>query len=134
VRALLLPLGGETYAIPAGTACEVVADPRPTPVPTAPGALLGLLNVRGQIVPLFDAGSLVGAVPSTAGGYAVVVETSRGRGALVASGLPSVAELGDPVASAELPGTTTVHRLADRLITVLDPEAVFGSGARPART
>jgi chemotaxis signal transduction protein len=126
VRALLVPAGGDTYALPVETAREVVAGPQPTPVPTAPGSLVGLLNVRGRIVPLFDIGSLVGAPPAPSCDYAVIIGTSRGSGALVATGLPWVAELGDPVAAAELPGATTVHRLADRLVTLLDPEAVLG--------
>ena len=127
MRALLLPVGRDTYAIPVDAAREVVGDPRATPVPTAPRALLGLLNVRGEIVPLFDTRSLLEAVPSPSCAYAVVVESSRGHGALAATGLPVVAELGDPVASAELPGATTVHRVDDRLVTLLDVEGVFGA-------
>jgi chemotaxis signal transduction protein len=137
MHALLLPAGGDTYAIPVEAAREVVAGPRPMPVPTAPRSLVGLLNVRGRIVPLFDTGSLVGAPPAASCDYAVVVGTSRGPGALVATGLPWVADLGDPVASAEVPGATTVHRLDDRLVTALDLETVLGpdglTGARPAR-
>lgn len=126
MRALLLPLGRDTFAVPLDAAREVVSGPRPTPLPTGPGSLVGLLNVRGQIVPLFDAGRLVGALPAPSCEHAVVVETSRGRAALVATALPEVAELGDPVAAAEVAGATTVHRVGDRLVTLLDLETALG--------
>lgn len=137
MRALLLPAGGDTYALPVEATREVVAGPQPAPVPTAPGSLVGLLNVRGRIVPLFDIGSLVGLPPAPSCDYAVVVGISGGSAALVATALPWVAELGDAVAAAELPGAASVHRLGDRLVTLLDPEAVLGAagaaGPRPAR-
>ena len=63
MRALLVRLGEDSYAIPMTAAREVVAAPDVAVVPSAPPSVLGLCNVRGEIIPVFDAGALLG-VPS----------------------------------------------------------------------
>jgi purine-binding chemotaxis protein CheW len=118
-------MGQDTYAVPVAAAREVVSDPRPTPVPTAPLCVRGLLNVRGEIVPLIDVGMLLGAAAAESPGYAVIVDTRGGRGALAATALPEVGELGDPVAASELAGAIAVHRCGDRLVTLLDLESAL---------
>ncbi|HEY2703605.1 MAG TPA: chemotaxis protein CheW [Candidatus Dormibacteraeota bacterium] len=130
MRALLVPLGDDVYAVPVAAAREVVSDPHPTPVPTAPAWIRGLLNVRGDIVPLLDLGVLLGAAPAGSWTYAVVVDTASGRGALVATALPEVGELAEVVAAPELPGALAVHRCGARLVTLLDLDTVLD----PART
>jgi purine-binding chemotaxis protein CheW len=127
VRALLLPLGEDTYALPVDAAREVVSDPRPVPLPGAPGCVRGLINVRGEIVPLLDLGILLGASPAASAGYAVVVDAPAGRGALAATALPEVAELGDQVAAGEIAGVLSVHRAGNRLVTLLDLHVTLDS-------
>jgi chemotaxis signal transduction protein len=125
VRALLVSLGQDTYAVPVDAAREVVSAPRPTVLPAAPGCVRGLLNVRGEIVPLVDLGILLGASPAPSCDYAVVVDTAAGRGALIATALPEVGELGETVAAAELHGAVAVHRAGERLVTLLDLEVAL---------
>ena len=60
VRALLMPVGPDWYAIATESVREVVARPMLTAVPTGPDALVGLFNLRGEIVPLFDTAALLG--------------------------------------------------------------------------
>lgn len=51
---LVLRLGEERYAFPVCVVREIVA-PRPiTPVPRAPSVVLGVMNLRGRIVPVID--------------------------------------------------------------------------------
>jgi purine-binding chemotaxis protein CheW len=125
VRALLVPVGDDTYAVPVAAAREVVSEPRPTPVPTAPECVRGLLNVRGEIVPLLDLGALLGAAPTPSCAYAVVVDSAAGRGALAATALPEVGELAEVVATPELHGALAVHRSGARLVTLLDLDSVL---------
>lgn len=40
--------------VPAGMHSELVEDTRIYPLPTAPGWFLGLINLRGTLVPVFD--------------------------------------------------------------------------------
>lgn len=57
----LLPLRiGETWiAIPALTAAEIVQETKPLPLPRAPGHIPGIVNLRGQAIPLLDLGRLL---------------------------------------------------------------------------
>ena len=77
VQAVLLPVGDDIYALPVDWVREVVAAPPVTRLVTAPSVVLGLFNLRGEIVPLLDIAALlsIGKVRTTA--FAVVV-SSRG--------------------------------------------------------
>lgn len=44
----------EQYALPIDSVREVLKIPRITPVPQMPGFTLGVINIRGSIVPVFD--------------------------------------------------------------------------------
>ena len=50
MRVLLLPVGDEVYAVDLASLRSVVGDPDVFVIPTAPPAILGALNVRGEIV------------------------------------------------------------------------------------
>lgn len=46
---------GETWiAIPALSAAEIVAEQTPLPLPRAPAHIPGIVNLRGQAIPLLD--------------------------------------------------------------------------------
>jgi purine-binding chemotaxis protein CheW len=51
---LALRLGGETYGIPLTHVREILIPPAVTPVPRAPYDVLGIINVRGQLVTVID--------------------------------------------------------------------------------
>jgi|CXWL01.1.fsa_nt_gi purine-binding chemotaxis protein CheW len=53
-RFLAFRLEDETYAIPVETVREVVRVPPLTPVPRAPTNLLGVMNLRGEVLPVYD--------------------------------------------------------------------------------
>lgn len=129
MQALLLPVGPEWYAVDTAFAREVVADPLVVPLPTAPPSVLGVFNLRGEIIPLFDAGALLGVGGSGDHPYAVVVDTALGLAALAAHAVPEVAELGGQTGGADLPGAVSTHAAGDRLAVLLDVDAVLA----PAR-
>ena len=120
MRAFLLPLGEETYALQMSAVREVVPRPPLTLLPTAPPSVLGLFNVRGEILPLLDTASLLdlGSLDSTT--YAVVVETPDGPAGLAASGLPSVAELGESMPAGETPAAIGTYAVNGGLAVLLD--------------
>jgi purine-binding chemotaxis protein CheW len=60
-------LGREHYAIETRFVCEVMAVSPLTKLPGAPAPLRGVLNLRGEILPVFDLGWL-GAATEAAGG------------------------------------------------------------------
>lgn len=120
MRVLLLPVGDDWYAVPLETVREVVDAPRLTPVPTAPPAVLGVLNVRGRVIPVLDTAALLdlGTLP---GAPAVaVVETDRGPAGLATSASPVADRLGDDLGPSGLAAGVRRRRSAEGVATLLD--------------
>lgn len=129
MRALLLRIGDDTYAVPMQTAREVVAAPVVTKLPTAPASVLGVCNVRGEIIPVFDTGVLLGVRSMSTFGAVAVIETALGPAGLAMSDIGASVELGEQVAATETPGTAGAHVLGSGLAVLVDTEALLA----PAR-
>lgn len=127
MRALLLTLGDDHYAVDVAEAREVVAAPDITAVPTAPPTVLGVFNLRGEIVPVFDTGRLLGLGPMASVEYAAIVETSLGPAALATTSMGETAELGDAAGTSDAPGTAGAFDAGSRLAVLLDVEALLAS-------
>lgn len=55
---LLCDIGRQRIALPLEAVVEVVAATAPTPVPGAPAAVLGVLRLRNEVVPVIDLGAV----------------------------------------------------------------------------
>ena len=53
-------LGGEAYAVPVEHVIEVAELGTLSPVPGAHGSVLGVRNLRGEVLPVFDLASVLG--------------------------------------------------------------------------
>jgi purine-binding chemotaxis protein CheW len=60
VRACVFTLAGEPFAVALDTAREILTIEECTPVPLAPAAVLGVVNLRGTLVPVVDVRPLLG--------------------------------------------------------------------------
>ena len=60
-RFLTFRVGGELYALPANQVAEVIRLPAVARVPQAPKGLLGLANLRGNVLPVASVRGLMGA-------------------------------------------------------------------------
>ncbi len=112
-------------ALPLSAAREIVARPIVTPLPTAPPAVLGLFDLRGEIVPLFDVAVLLDA-GSVTPDYAAVVECEQGLAGIAASGPLATVTLSDELEPSSHPfvlGTVALPGEAD--VTVLDLDALL---------
>jgi len=125
VEALLLRVGGDLYALPVEWAREVVAAPAVTPLATAPPVLLGLFNLRGQIVPLLDTAALLGTGTGETTSFVVVVAAPAGLAGLATSALPRREILDTPAGPSELPATSGLYRLGHEVAALLDPAALL---------
>jgi chemotaxis signal transduction protein len=123
---VMFAIGEDRYAIATSAVREVVSDPRPTRLPTAPAMLLGAFNLRGEVVPLFDTAALLGIGMLIGAPVAVVVNTASGPAGLAVSGLPKVVGLDNEVGRSELHGTRGVYVVDDAIAILLDVEALFG--------
>ena len=53
-RICLFKIGVDTYAIPVDVLTEILISQKIFPVPTTPSHVLGVINLRGNIVPIVD--------------------------------------------------------------------------------
>lgn len=131
--ALLLPVATDTYALALESVREVAVEPRVTSLPTAPPVVLGVFNLRGEIVPLFDTGRLLGLRPLERASYAVLVETAHGVAGLAATGMPLTVRLSESVGRSDMEATTETFLVGDRHLAVALDVATLLSPARVAR-
>lgn len=128
MKALVLPLGEEHYAFPLVSVRQVLSSPRVTRLPGADASVLGLVNVRGEIVPLFDLAVLAGVGKTRSCAFAILVTTTQGAAALGVEEMPVSTEIDESLASNGDPGTARVYPVDDRLVTVLEVESLLVTG------
>lgn len=107
----------------------VIAEPRASLLPTAPEPVLGLLNVRGEIMPMLDIAALLGTGRTELKLFAAVVEVAAGFAALATSGPPLARPLGPQLSRSDHPAAGSVHDQDGRLATLLDLEALLNMRA-----
>ena len=125
VQAVLLPVGQDVYAVLVDWVREVVTAPPLTPLVTGPGLVLGLFNLRGEIVPLLDTAALLGISPVGTAAFAVVVRSQLGLAGLTATAFPHRALLGPPSGPSDLPGTAGTYQLGRQVAVLLDPATLL---------
>jgi purine-binding chemotaxis protein CheW len=124
MRALLMPLGDEWYALEAERVKEVVAEPRPTRLPGVQSAVLGVVNLRGEIVPLIDTAAILALEVDAPTAFSVVVHSMDGLVALTATGMPEVVTLDEELGRSELQGSGNRYRFGSRLVVALDVDEI----------
>lgn len=133
-RLLLFRVGGQSCALHMEHIREVERLGRVTAVPGAPGFVKGLIQLRGEILPLLDLGALLGLAGEPAmAGRLIVAQAGPAEPpvALMVEELNGLAPLREEsVAPARQPGLyrgSIEHR--GRQVLWLDPAAVFGTEA-----
>jgi purine-binding chemotaxis protein CheW len=125
VDAVLVPVGDDLYAVPIGWVREVVTKPLLTELVTAPPTVLGLFNLRGEIVPLLDTAAMLALGRGGAVSFAVVLHTHLGPVGLSATAVPERTLLDDLMGPSELPGSAGRYRVGRRVAVLLDVEALL---------
>lgn len=133
MRALLIPVGRDWYAVELRTIREVLEPRRITRLPDTPVEVLGLVNMRGEVVPVLDTGLLLGLDPVGREPAAIVVaSTGRGPAGLAASAVPVADQLGEDLGASTLAAGSQRRRASVGPVTVIDLEAVISAGALAA--
>lgn len=115
---------------------EIVAMPAITPIVGATAHSLGVVNLRGQVIPVLDLPSIVGCKPKTGLNIMLVTEFARTTQAFAVESVEDIVRLDwNQVISAESSGAghnlvTSIARLdgntdGTRLAQVLDVEAIL---------
>jgi purine-binding chemotaxis protein CheW len=131
-------VGGSFFGIDVLNVQEVLRFQRMTKVPLAPSVIVGLINLRGQIVPGIDMRRRLHLAPRTDEEYPMnlVVRTDDGAVSLLVDEIGDVLEL-EPSAFEHTPANVAanvrdmirgVYKLRSRLLLVLDTEKTVDIG------
>ncbi len=136
-------LGNEEYAVAIERVREVMRSPPITEVPRAPAPVLGVVTVRGEVVPVFDPRRRLGlaGVPAGERSRIVIVDAGEGPCGLLVDRVASVVRLrpgsieqppqGLSAVSAE--SLAGIGREGDRMFMVLDLGVLLRRGSEPRR-
>jgi purine-binding chemotaxis protein CheW len=131
---LLFEAAAQTFALPASAVRQVLRMAAPAPVPGAPPALRGVLNVHGALVPVVDVRARLGLPvrPLDPDAHLVLADVAGGSVALEVDRVLDVRDVPDGAATLPL-GSDLVSgaaRLADGVVLVQSLDAFAGLAAR----
>lgn len=130
---VLFRLRSEDYGLPIAAVASIIRYEQPTPVPRAPEGVDGVINLRGQVIPVIDLGRRLLGVPiePTTTSRIVVAESGLGPVGLAVDAAHEVASIDvseiREAPAAALDAMTSeafegVVNRGDRLVILLDPE------------
>ncbi len=130
--------GGRDFAASVVAAREVLPGEEATPVPQAPPALVGVLNLRGQVLPLVQLDSLLDmpARPYAADDQILVLSAADVDIGLVVDRVRDVRTIDDTEIQPHPSGTPAQHLFRGcwaspmGVVTVLDAEKVVNEAVR----
>jgi purine-binding chemotaxis protein CheW len=126
-------VAGEQYALAVEHVAEVVELGEITPVPGAPTSLLGLLNLRGEVVSVVDLASALGLGGKSSPTRLLVAIDGATRAGLVIDEVLDVGALPETSPEQELGFVQETAVLDGSLVGVLDVAALLGAvGGAPA--
>lgn len=116
---------------------EIVAMPPLTAMAGAPKHVLGMVNLRGQVIPVIDLPAVIGCVPETGLNLMLVTEYARSTQAFAAESVEDIVRLewnqilaADNTASVARGLVTSIARIDDgqggtKLVQILDVESIL---------
>ena len=135
-RACVVMLGGRAFAVDVTDAREVVIVDATTPVPGAPASVVGVMNLRGSVLPIVEARTLLGLPVRAATGRprALVLADGGHRAAILIERVLGLTAF-DAVRAPAGPGpdALTLGELVDEAgerATVLDARALLAAVRR----
>lgn len=137
-------MGGERFGLEIGCVREVALLPEVTPVPSMPEWLVGVVNLRGEVVPVVDLQTALGASEGRTGGdRMIVVEIETRPVGIVVAGVPRI-ERADPAAVEPAPDLVAsrlkrdfvrgVVKKGEGLVILLDMSAIINAEELGAAT
>jgi purine-binding chemotaxis protein CheW len=93
VRLVTFLLDGRAVGCAVEHVEEVVHDPRMHPLPAAPAHLLGVLRLRGELLPVLDIAPALALPALGHAGAAVIIDDGRRRFGIAATDVGAIAEV-----------------------------------------
>ena len=122
-----LRVSSEAYAIAVADVREVVELGQVRAVPRARRELLGVANLRGQILPVIDLAPVFGIARTVPPGRLLVVAAGERRAGFAIDEVSGVSELGDPTEETESALLTGATLVRGDLIGVISVTRVLDS-------
>ena len=122
-----LRLAAEAYAVPIGNVVEIAILGDLTTVPGARPEILGVRNLRGQILPVVDLALLLGINAITRPDRLLVAEAGGRHAGFAVDAVSEVGELPDPTEETESDLLTGATLVGGDFIGIIDVTRVFDS-------
>jgi len=126
--------GGEHYALPVEGVLEVGALGEVTPVPGAPPAVIGVRNLRGQVIPVADLATLFELDSAAERNSIVVTEAGGRRAGLAVESVIDVGPLPEPTESPDAKHLVGAALVDGELVGVVDLDSALDALAGGAST
>jgi purine-binding chemotaxis protein CheW len=134
-QVVICQLGDESYGLDIGSAYEIIRFQESTAVPTAPGYVDGVINLRGRIIPVMDMSSRFGLkrAETTKSTRIIVAGTAGMRVGLVVDAVTEVMMVSDDAVEPTPPVVSGmdstyirgIAKLSEQLVILLDLGALF---------
>ena len=128
---VVFSLGDEEYALPITQVHEIIRWIEPRSVASDHAWVRGVISLRGKIVPVHDLAVRLGLhAERPAHAKIVIVEMADGVAGVIVDDVEEVltvdADQLDTVPTAGDPAIEGIAKIGQRLVVVLDPQALFG--------
>jgi purine-binding chemotaxis protein CheW len=135
---VVFSLGEEEYALPITQVHEIIRYTEPRSVASSDPSVRGVISLRGKILPVYDLATRLGLDHARSGAEAkiVIVETAEDMAGVVVDDVEEVITISaDALDEAPTAGGRAIDGIAkigDRLVVLLDPDGIVGSGQTAA--
>lgn len=120
-------VGDESYALPVEQVVEVAEIGQIAPIPGAPAAVLGVRNLRGQVVPVIDLATILGTPREEPAERLVITEDAGRRAGLAIYDVTDVGDLAGPVQEMDSPFLSGSTLVDGDLVGIVDAAGVFAA-------
>lgn len=127
-----LRVGRERYAVPIGNVLEVGELGTLSAVPGAGGPVLGICNLRGQVLPVFDLARVLAIAAGEPARRVVVAEHEGRQAGLAVDEVTDVGELAGEAEETQTEYLTGAVLEDGQLVGIIDVERLFRSLAGQA--
>jgi purine-binding chemotaxis protein CheW len=135
-KAVVFQVKNEQYAVPVENVISIEKMSSPTLIPQMPGYMLGVVNIRGELVPVLDTMKILYgcSYTETEKTRMIVVTTEDLSVALIVDDAKEIIDIPKDaikqinlLAYRQTPYFIGVASLPERLITLIDPSKLFES-------
>jgi purine-binding chemotaxis protein CheW len=130
---VVFTLGSEQYALPIQRVHEIIRYVTPRAVASRQDWVRGVINLRGRIIPIYDLAAHLGIhTTADAGSRIVILDTGSETLGVIVDGVDEVLTVSEEqlerVPTADTAAIDSIAKLGERLVVLLKPELLFGTG------